>query len=262
MLPPSRKSNVENKEYLTSATVLKIENVVSISTPFNNKVTEIDVHREEISYIVSEEFFEQFTALAFIDFKKTPQKIALLVESATKKPTLYEIKASFRRRRFAAKTRLASQVLKIKLALHDFRTKEVKSPLIMTTSIFSTMCSMTVRLKKEYFDSEETLSISFIIFARSILAMKTQHRFENILGRNSFVPEVPSFFYEDRSYGLFGIFFSTEECLQNANDNVVSYHEVSVIWKIKRRSENIAFPFLVKSLPVYREARRIISIIL
>jgi len=52
---------------------------------------------------------------------------------------------------------------------------------------------MTFRLKKEYFDSEETLSISFIIFARSILAMKTQHRFEDILGRNSFVPEVPFF---------------------------------------------------------------------
>jgi hypothetical protein len=49
---------------------LKIENVVSISTPFKNQVTEIDVHREEISYIVSEEFFEQFTALAFIDFQK------------------------------------------------------------------------------------------------------------------------------------------------------------------------------------------------
>jgi hypothetical protein len=53
---------------------LKIENVVSISTPFNNQVTEIDVHREEISYIVSEEFSEQFTAFAFINFKKTPQK--------------------------------------------------------------------------------------------------------------------------------------------------------------------------------------------
>ena len=57
------------------------------------------------------------------------------------------------------------------------------------------MCSMTFRLKKEYFDSEETLSISFIIFARSILAagMKIRHRFEDILGRNSFVPEVPFF---------------------------------------------------------------------
>jgi hypothetical protein len=50
---------------------------------------------------------------------------------------------------------------------------------------------MNIRLKKEYFDSEETLSISFIIFARSIPAMKTQHRFEDILGRNSFVPKVP-----------------------------------------------------------------------
>jgi len=70
---------------------------------------------------------------------------------------------------------------------------------------------MTFRLKKkEYFDSEETLSISFIIFARSILAMKTQHRFEDILGRNSFVPEVP-FFGEDRSYGLFGIFFQQKD---------------------------------------------------
>jgi hypothetical protein len=54
---------------------------------------------------------------------------------------------------------------------------------------------MTFRLKKEYFDSEETLSISFIIFARSIRAagMKIRHRFEDILGRNSFVPEVPFF---------------------------------------------------------------------
>ena len=59
---------MRTKENLTSATVSKIENVVSISTPFNAQVTEIDVHREEISYIVSEEFSEQFTALAFIDF--------------------------------------------------------------------------------------------------------------------------------------------------------------------------------------------------
>ena len=117
---------------------MKIENVVSISTPFNNQVTEID-HREEVSYIVSEEFFEQFTALAFIDFKKISpkRKIAPLVESATKKLIIHEdFKASFRRR-FAAKTRLASQVLKIKLALHDYRTKEVKLPLITTTSIFN-----------------------------------------------------------------------------------------------------------------------------
>ena len=140
MLPPSRKSNVENEgKFDFGNSSLKIENVVSISTPFNAQVTEIDVHREEISYIVSEEFFEQFTALAFIDFQKISpnEKIALLVESATKKPTLYEIKASFGRRRSTAKTRLASQVLKIKLALHDFRTKEVKLPLITTTSIFN-----------------------------------------------------------------------------------------------------------------------------
>jgi len=48
---------MRNKENLTSATVSKIENVVSISTPFNAQVTEID-HREEVSYIVSEEFSE------------------------------------------------------------------------------------------------------------------------------------------------------------------------------------------------------------
>jgi hypothetical protein len=62
----------ENFDFGNSS--LKIENVVSISTPFNAQVTEIDVHREEISYIVSEEFFEQFTALAFIDFKKISPK--------------------------------------------------------------------------------------------------------------------------------------------------------------------------------------------
>ncbi len=51
------------------------KNVVSISTPFKkNQVTEIDVHREEVSYIVSEEFFEQFTALAFIDSKEVSPK--------------------------------------------------------------------------------------------------------------------------------------------------------------------------------------------
>jgi hypothetical protein len=48
---------MRTKENLTSATVSKIENVVSISTPFNAQVTEID-HREEVSYIVSEEFSE------------------------------------------------------------------------------------------------------------------------------------------------------------------------------------------------------------
>ena len=51
------KSEMRTKENLTSATVSKIENVVSISTPFNAQVTEID-HREEVSYIVSEEFSE------------------------------------------------------------------------------------------------------------------------------------------------------------------------------------------------------------
>jgi hypothetical protein len=45
-------------------------------------------------------------------------------------------KASLRRR-LAVKTRLASQVLKIKLALHDLRIKEVKLLLITTTSIFN-----------------------------------------------------------------------------------------------------------------------------
>ena len=71
MFPPSRKSNVENEgKFDFGNSSLKIENVISILTPFNAQVTEIDVHREEISYIVSEEFFEQFTALAFINFKK------------------------------------------------------------------------------------------------------------------------------------------------------------------------------------------------
>ncbi len=51
------ESESRTKENLTSATVSKIENVVSISTPFNAQVTEID-HREEVSYIVSEEFSE------------------------------------------------------------------------------------------------------------------------------------------------------------------------------------------------------------
>jgi hypothetical protein len=70
MLPPSRKSNVGNEgKFDFGNKFLKIENVVSISTPFNNQVTEID-HREEVSYIVSEESSEQFTALAFIDFKR------------------------------------------------------------------------------------------------------------------------------------------------------------------------------------------------
>ncbi len=71
MLPSPRKSNVENEgkfDFGNSFFFLKIENVVSISTPFNAQVTEIDVHREEVSYIVSEELSEQFTALAFIDF--------------------------------------------------------------------------------------------------------------------------------------------------------------------------------------------------
>ncbi len=73
MFPPSWKSNVENEgRFDFGKTVLKRENVVSILTPFKkSKLQDIDVHREEVSYIVSEEFFEQFTALAFIDFKKT-----------------------------------------------------------------------------------------------------------------------------------------------------------------------------------------------
>ena len=84
---------------------------------------------------------------------------------------------------------------------------------------------MTFRLKKEYFDSEETLSISFIIFARSILAMKTQHRFEDILGRNSFVPEVPFFLEKIEAIDSSESFFNRRTSA-NVNDNVVSYHEV------------------------------------
>jgi hypothetical protein len=51
------KPTLRTKENSSLSTVSKIENVVSISTPFNAQVTEID-HREEVSYIVSEEFSE------------------------------------------------------------------------------------------------------------------------------------------------------------------------------------------------------------
>ena len=120
------------------------------------------------------------------------------------------------------------------------------------------MCSMTFRLKKEYFDSEETLSISFIIFARSILAMKTQHRFEDILGRNSFVPEVPFFLEKIEAMDSSESFFNRRTSAKRKWQCCF----LSRGLEDKRRSENIAFPFIVKSLPGSREARRIISIIL
>jgi hypothetical protein len=68
----SGRATLRTKEDLISAKqFLKRENVISISTPFKkSSYKDIDVHREEVSYIVSEEFFKQFTALAFIDFKK------------------------------------------------------------------------------------------------------------------------------------------------------------------------------------------------
>jgi hypothetical protein len=57
-LRPGRVNIGENEgKFDFGNSFLKIENVVSISTPFNAQVTEID-HREEVSYIVSEEFSE------------------------------------------------------------------------------------------------------------------------------------------------------------------------------------------------------------
>jgi hypothetical protein len=127
---------------------------------------------------------------------------------------------------------------------------------------------MTICLKKEYFDSEETLrsasaSLSsqgqFLQQERSI-DEKTVEEEIHSCGKYSF------FLDEDRSYGLFEIFFSTGRRPHNAYDNVVSYHKDSVTasldWEDKGRPENIAFPFLSKSLPGYRGAHRIISIIL
>ncbi len=74
---------------------------------------------ERISYIVSEDFFEQFTALAFIDFKKNLFLCPACRVCHEEADSYEKFKASLRRR-LAAKTRLASQVLKkIKLALRD-----------------------------------------------------------------------------------------------------------------------------------------------
>jgi hypothetical protein len=53
------------------------------------------------------------------------------------------------------------------------------------------------------------------------------------LGKKVIRVESTHFFDEDRSYGLFEIFFQQKDVCVNANDNVVSYHEVPVIWKIK-----------------------------
>jgi len=51
------KVGVENEGKFDFGNSFEDGNVVSIPTPFNAQVTEID-HREEVSYIVSEEFSE------------------------------------------------------------------------------------------------------------------------------------------------------------------------------------------------------------
>ncbi len=73
MFPPSWKSNVENEGRFDFGKTIFEERKCRFHFDAlqKSKQQDIDVHREEVSYIVSEEFFEQFTTLAFIDFKKT-----------------------------------------------------------------------------------------------------------------------------------------------------------------------------------------------
>ncbi len=129
------------------------------------------------------------------------------------------------------------------------------------------MCWMTIRLKKEYFDSEETLKS-----ASASLSSQGQFLQQNIASmrrylRKKFIRvESTHFFGWRQKLWTLRNLFSTEGCLHNSNDNVVSYHMDSVAALLdledKRRPENIAFPFLAKSLPGYRDAHQIISIIL
>ncbi len=72
MFPPSWKSNVENEgrfDFGNSFEERKCR--FHFDALQKSSYKDIDFYREEVSYIISEEFFEQFTALAFIDFKKT-----------------------------------------------------------------------------------------------------------------------------------------------------------------------------------------------
>ncbi len=174
MFPPSWKSNIENEgRFDFGKVILKRQNVISISTPFKVQVTGYWRSSGRNKLHRFRRFLRTIHRSHVHRLKRKIHFYAPLVECVMKKPILMEkFKASLRRR-LAAKTRLASQVLKkIKLALHDFRIKKL-SFRWSRLHPFSTMCWMTIRLKKEYFDSEETLSISFIIFTRSILAMRT-----------------------------------------------------------------------------------------
>jgi len=86
----SNSTTIENEgRFDFGKVILKRENVVSISTPFKSPSNKIlTTIGKKISYIVSEDFFEQFTALAFIDFKRRIHFYAPPVEYVMKKTIL------------------------------------------------------------------------------------------------------------------------------------------------------------------------------
>jgi hypothetical protein len=117
---------------------------------------------------------------------------------------------------------------------------------------------MTICLKKEYFDFEETLKSASASLSSQGQCLQQEHSIDkqiseeeiHLCGKYSF------FWMKTEAMDSSKSFFSTGRRLHNANDNVVSYHKDSVAaspdLEDKRRSENIAFPFLAKSLWISR----------
>jgi hypothetical protein len=150
-------------------------------------------------------------------------------------------KASFRRR-LARKTRLVTQDLakerRNQTPFHDPEGRREISLFLqglvrtsvdhMTTSIFSTMYRDDL-LGKEYFDSEETLNQHQLHYFCKINSCSRNVALLRRHLRKKFICRKYSIFLdEDRNSGLFEILFSARRHLQNANDNVVSYHKDSV----------------------------------
>jgi len=167
------------------------------------------------------------------------------------------------RRRLAAKTRLATQISeKIKLTLHK-SWKEVKLPLITTTSIFNNVLDDHLLEEKNISTLKKLLNWHQLHYLRKVNSCSKNVALMRRYLRKKFIRVESTHFFWTKTEAM-----DSSKSFFNRRTSAKRKWQCCFLSRglcdleDKRRSENIAFPFIVKSLPGYREARRIISIIL
>ncbi len=176
MLPPPRKSNVENKGKVDFHTHVEERKCCFHFDALQIKVTGYWRSSEENKLHHFRRFLRIIHRSRIHRLQKNFHFEAPLLEYVMKKSFMKTLRPAWRR--LTAKTLLASQDSANWRRSNSLFTNPGKKLSFRWLRLhpFSTMCWMTICLKKEYFDSEETLmstSASFgIIFVRSILAAR------------------------------------------------------------------------------------------